>query len=63
MSAAKPLGQIKLPVTFGSSSNFRTEMVLFDVADFETAYNAILGQPAMAQFMAIAHYTYAVIKF
>ncbi|XP_062224995.1 uncharacterized protein LOC133923737 [Phragmites australis] len=37
-------------------------MVLFDVADFGTAYNVILRRQAMAQFMAIAHYAYQVIK-
>ena len=47
-SLAKPLEQIELPVTFGSPNNFKTERVLFDVVDFETAYNAILGRPAMA---------------
>ena len=41
-SSAKPLGQIELPVTFSSPNNFRTERVLFDVADFGTAYNVIL---------------------
>ncbi|XP_062191335.1 uncharacterized protein LOC133895186 [Phragmites australis] len=61
-SSAKPLGQIELPVTFGSPGNFRTEMVPFDMVDFETTYNAILGQLAIAQFMAIAHYTYQAIK-
>ncbi|XP_062195343.1 uncharacterized protein LOC133898688 [Phragmites australis] len=61
-SSAKPLGQIELPVTFGLPNNFRTERVLFDVADFGTAYNAILGRPALAQFMGVAHYAYQAIK-
>ncbi|XP_062201777.1 uncharacterized protein LOC133904322 [Phragmites australis] len=61
-TSAKPLGQIELPVTFGSLVNFRTERVLFDVANFGTAYNTILGRPAMTQFMAITHYAYQVIK-
>ena len=54
-SSAKPLGQIELLVTFGSPDNFKIERVLFDVFDFWIAYNAILGRPAMAQFMAIAY--------
>ncbi|XP_062208936.1 uncharacterized protein LOC133910617 [Phragmites australis] len=40
----------------------RTERVLFDVADFGTAYNTILGRPTMAQFMAVVHYAYRAIK-
>src|SRR6266542_4418991 len=46
-----PLGTIKLPVTFGSRENFRTEDITFEVADFEVAYHAILGRPALAKFM------------
>lgn len=38
-----PLGQVTLLVTFGSPDNFRTENVVFEVADFETAYHAIFG--------------------
>nr|ABA97384.2 retrotransposon protein, putative, Ty3-gypsy subclass [Oryza sativa Japonica Group] len=41
--SATPLGQITLPVTFGTWENFRTENVCFEVAYFETAYHAILG--------------------
>jgi hypothetical protein len=32
------------------------------VADFETAYNAFLGWPALTKFMAILHYAYLVLK-
>jgi hypothetical protein len=60
--SAMPLGQITLPVTFGTRENFRTENVCFDVADFETAYHAILVHPALAKFMAIPHYTYMMMK-
>ena len=59
---ATPLGQITLPVTFGTLENFRTENVCFEVADFETAYHAILGRPALAKFIAIPHYTYMMMK-
>jgi hypothetical protein len=34
----------------------------FKVADFKTAYNAFLGQPALTKFMAIPHYAYLVLK-
>nr|ABF99143.1 retrotransposon protein, putative, Ty3-gypsy subclass [Oryza sativa Japonica Group] len=60
--SATPLGQITLPVTFGTQENFRTENVCFEVADFETAYHAILGRPALAEFMAVPHYTYMMMK-
>nr|CAB3492390.1 unnamed protein product [Digitaria exilis] len=60
--AVIPLGQITLPVTYGTASNYRTEFIKFEVADFETSYHAILGRPALAKFMAIPHYTYLVLK-
>uniref|UniRef100_A0A0E0EWP1 RNA-directed DNA polymerase n=1 Tax=Oryza meridionalis TaxID=40149 RepID=A0A0E0EWP1_9ORYZ len=61
-TSSTPLGQVTLPVTFGNPENFRTENIVFEVADFETAYHAILGRPAMAKFMAVPHYAYAMMK-
>nr|AAT77381.1 putative polyprotein [Oryza sativa Japonica Group] len=61
-SSSKPLGKITLPVTFGRASNFRTEQITFDVAEFDTAYNAIIGRTALAKFMAASHYAYQVLK-
>ena len=61
-SSAKPIGQFSLPVTFGSPSNFRMEKVSFDVVDFDTAYNAILGRPALAKFLMATHYGYQCLK-
>jgi hypothetical protein len=40
--AAMPLGQITLPVTFGTQANYRTEFIQFEVADFEASYHALL---------------------
>jgi hypothetical protein len=57
-----PLGSIALPVTFGTEENFRTENVLFDVAEVNFPFNAIIGRPALYRFMAIAHYEYLVLK-
>ena len=34
----------------------------FFVADFDTAYHAILGRLALAKFMAMPHYVYLVLK-
>jgi hypothetical protein len=35
---------------------------MFEVADFEMAYNAFLGLSALSKFMVIPHYTYLVLK-
>jgi hypothetical protein len=62
-NAAIPLGSVVLPVTFGESrDNYRTEYIKFEVANFETCYHAILGRPAIANFMAVPHHTYLVLK-
>jgi hypothetical protein len=57
-----PLGSIALSVTFGTEENFRTEKVQFDVVEVNLLFNAIIGRPALYQFMAIAHYGYLVLK-
>ena len=38
------------------------EHINFYVADFNTAYHAILGWLALAKFMAVPHYAYLVLK-
>jgi hypothetical protein len=38
------------------------ENVLFDIAEVSLPFNAILGRPALYQFMAVAHYGYLVLK-
>jgi hypothetical protein len=60
--AAMPLEQITLPVTFGILTNYRTEFIQFEVADFKTSYHAILARPALAMFMDIPHYPYLLLK-
>jgi hypothetical protein len=55
-------GCISLLVTFGTAVSFRTKSVLFDVAEVSLPFNAILGRPALYQFMAVAHYGYLVLK-
>jgi hypothetical protein len=59
---AMPLGQIMLPVTFGTPDNYRTEFIKFEVADFESSYHAIFGRPALAKFLAVPHYPYLLLK-
>ena len=57
-----PIGQVRLPVTFGKRDNDRTELIDFDVAHIRLPYNAILGYPALAKFMAVTHHGYNVLK-
>jgi len=57
-----PLGQITLPVQFGTPNHFRIEFVNFVVADFDGTYHAILGRPSVTKFMAVPHYSYLVLK-
>jgi hypothetical protein len=38
------------------------ESVLFDVVEVSLPFNAILGRPALYQFMVVAHYGYLVLK-
>ncbi|XP_066361087.1 uncharacterized protein [Miscanthus floridulus] len=58
----QPLGQITLPVQFGSADHFRTKYMNFFVADFDIAYHTILGRPALAKFMVVLYYVYLVLK-
>ena len=57
-----PIGQVRLPVTFGQRNNYRTELIDFDVAHICLPYNAILGYPALAKFVAVNHHGYNVLK-
>jgi hypothetical protein len=60
--ATTPISQIYLPVTFRTWENIQTKNIQFEVADFETAYNAFIGRPTLTKFMAIPYYTYLVLK-
>jgi hypothetical protein len=57
-----PIGQVRLPVTFGTRDNYKTESLDFDVAYIVLPYNAILGYPALARFMAATHHGFNVLK-
>jgi hypothetical protein len=57
-----PLGQIDLPVCFGTPSNFRKETLTFEVVRFRGTYHAVLGRPCYAKFMVIPNYTYLKLK-
>lgn len=49
-------------VTFGTQENYRTESVIFDIAEFDLPYNGILGRPALVKSIAVSHYAYLTIK-
>jgi hypothetical protein len=57
-----PLGQLDLPVCFGTPSNFRRETLTFEVVEFQGTYHAVLGRPCYAKFMAVPNYTYLKLK-
>jgi hypothetical protein len=57
-----PLGHIYMFVTFGTPENYRIEFLRFEVASFDCGYNAIIGRPGLAKFMAIPHYSYMILK-
>ena len=57
-----PIWKVRLPVTFRERNNYRTELIDFDVAHIRLPYNAILGYPALAKFMAVTHHGYNILK-
>ena len=58
----RPHGCIDLPVCFGTPSNYRKEVLTFEVVGFKGTYHAILGHSCYAKFMAIPNYTYLKLK-
>jgi hypothetical protein len=57
-----PLGQLDLPVCFGTPSNLRRETLTFEVVGFRGTYHAVLGRSCYAKFMAVPNYTYLKLK-
>jgi hypothetical protein len=57
-----PIGKIELDICFGNNSNYRREKLEFEVMDWPSQYQAILGRPAFAKFMAVPHYAYLTLK-
>ena len=55
-------GSITLEVVFGSSDNFRSEELIFDIVPFHSGYHALLGRTAFARFNAVPHYAYLKLK-
>jgi hypothetical protein len=42
--------------------NYHIESIVFDVAEVNLPFNAIIGRPALYQFTAITHYGYLILK-
>ena len=59
---SQPKGKVTLPLTFGGELIYRTERIVFKVAEIPLPYNGILGRPALAKFMAASHYAYNTLK-
>jgi hypothetical protein len=57
-----PLGQLDLPVCFGTPSNFHRQTLTFEVVGFRGTYHVVLGRPCYAKFMAVPNYTYLKLK-
>ena len=55
-------GSITLEVVFGSSDNFRSEELIFDIVPFCSGYHALLGRTAFARFNTVPHYAYLKLK-
>ena len=49
-------------MTFGGELNYRTERIVFDVAEIPLPYNGILSRSALAKFMAVLYYAYNMLK-
>ena len=57
-----PLGQIDLPITFWSLSNYRIETLTFKMVGFHGTYHAILARPCYTKFIVVPNYTYLKLK-
>ena len=60
--SAYPLGRIDLQVILREDENTRLEFLTFEVVDFDSVYNYILGRPFLKKFMEVAHFAYSVHK-
>ena len=56
------MGKITLDLVFGTSENYQSEEITFQVAPFNSGYHALLGRDTFASFQAIPHYRYMKLK-
>jgi hypothetical protein len=61
-NSCTPMGRVQLEVLFREKDNSRREPIWFEVVDISSPYNALLGRPALAKFMAVPHYAYLKMK-
>ncbi|XP_073294517.1 uncharacterized protein [Primulina huaijiensis] len=61
--AIPPLVQIVLPLSLGHEPRRVTKMTTFTVVDTPSAYNGILGRPALKDFRAVASTYHQKLKF
>ncbi|XP_073017772.1 uncharacterized protein [Primulina eburnea] len=61
--AIPQLGQIVLPLSLGHEPRRVTKMVSFTVVDTLSAYNGILGRPALKNFRSVASTFHQKLKF
>ena len=52
---ARCMGSITLEVVFGSSDNFQSEDLIFDIVPFRSGYHALLERTAFARFNVVPH--------
>ena len=57
-----PLGRIDQQVILKEGENTRSEFLTFEIIDFESSYNCILGRPFLKKFMVVAHFVYSILK-
>jgi hypothetical protein len=57
-----PMGRVQLEVMLGEKENFCCEPICFKVVDLSSPYHALLGRPALAEFMAMPHNAYLKMK-
>ncbi|XP_073289159.1 uncharacterized protein [Primulina huaijiensis] len=61
--AILPLGQMFIPLSLGHEPLRITKMMTFTVVDTPSAYNGILGRPALKDFRAVASIYHQKLKF
>ncbi|CAA0811971.1 Unknown protein, partial [Striga hermonthica] len=62
-SEVAPLGETMLDVVLGEGDLRKVKMVRFVVVDVESAYNVILGRPALNAFQAVVSTYHMKLKF
>lgn len=59
----KPMGHMPLTLSLGTWPNIGTCTTLFVISDCPSAYNVILGRPALGELMVRVSYFHLTLKF